>query len=306
MSASSLDTRSAVTRNRDDLATKDLGFFVVVLLLGAGCFVDLLYPYSFSGTVIQATWSVIYMVTAALLLRRFGVYRLVGIVYAQLSLFFVVGIAFLSIIWSILPSTTFDRATALAGTTLVGVYIGLRFSTVVQVRLLSAVFAFILVLSTIVALAIPGYGSMHIVAGWKGILAHKNALGPLAGVATVFYLARLLSSDPRRRSAMAFFAISCLVVVMSHSATGLLIAGAGSWCLLLLRGMRPANASVATMLSVIALLSAPAVALVLFAPTLVIDVLGRDSTLTGRTEVWPMPWTSSASVRSPDTATPRF
>ena len=48
-------------------------------LLAAGCFVDH------------------YVVTAMLLLRRVGLRRLLEMVFAQLSLFLVVGIAFLSI-----------------------------------------------------------------------------------------------------------------------------------------------------------------------------------------------------------------
>ncbi len=206
-----------------------------------------------------------------------------------------VAIAWASTLWTVAPELTSQRCIALTVTTLMGIYLFVRFDLDTLLRFLTAVVA-ILVLGCFVWIAlVPDYG-VHgegaLAGAWRGIFFHKNP----AGIAMVYCLAIILAAWASGVMPKAvLFVLGLLVVAMmagSTSKTALLAS------LALLGGMVAANmvrgqaikAALATVL-VLAIVWHGAL-LVAASYGLVLEALGKDPTLTGRTDIWVYTWQS--------------
>lgn len=134
---------------------------------------------------------------------------------------------------------------------------------------------------------------------WTGVATHKNTLGVLAFVGALFLLWDLLDSGNKKVRAKdkTLIVSRCVVLVfcwylliIANSATSLACATVGSVLLIIL-----GFPSVTRIFGrVEALMLATATLLVAFdsfydiKELIVVDLLGRDMTLTTRTEVWPI------------------
>jgi O-antigen ligase len=200
-------------------------------------------------------------------------------------------LALASVLWSLSPEDTVRRCFAITGTTLLGLYLAARFEPGELIRLLGWAFAVVMVLSVLFVLANPGVG----ISGpphpgaWRGVFSHKNGMGQtmLLGLLTFIVLA-VTSRNKRWPIMMAVGAAGLLA--LSTSKTPLAVG-----CVLLLvsalvRAMHrhPDRAGYLGALTVIGVLAAPFIVFVVLEP--VLTLLGRDLTLTGRTDIWQMAW----------------
>jgi O-antigen ligase len=157
-------------------------------------------------------------------------------------------------------------------------------------RIVFAAIAMSVVLSLVWALVFPAYGVHQFTdpeepfhAGdWRGIYVHKNRLGPVAAISLVLLLLDGRALLPNRLARWLVGLVSAACLVMSHSATALVMAAA-----------LPAVHFVLTRykggLRVALLVGGAIVCWVAYeylAPWLVEDVLGRSLTFTGRTRIW--------------------
>ncbi|WP_300380944.1 O-antigen ligase [Henriciella sp.] len=203
-------------------------------------------------------------------------------------LVFILTLACLSWTWSINPEVTERRAIAIFATTLGGLFLAVRYDWRTLLRLLGAVWLFMAVISFASGLLTPGFGVMSEVhpGAWRGMWWEKNALGGHMARAA-FLLALLMIVDrPWRLVWGGGLVMSVALVLLSTSKTALLGMMAGFAVLVVAAWMRR---GIATTLSTIWLgvISLGAIGLViLIEPQLVFQLLGRDATLTGRTDIW--------------------
>ncbi len=144
--------------------------------------------------------------------------------------------------------------------------------------------------SIVFALALPQYGldgmGGHATA-WKGIFSAKNFLGDMA----VFFLTVAVSYRGRTsflRSVRAAQIVFCLVaIVFSHAATAYLLTAIYVVYFLIMKTLRRFRKKDYFVLCIL-LLGALSVVIVMIVatPGLLLSVLGKDSSLTGRTEIW--------------------
>jgi O-antigen ligase len=166
-----------------------------------------------------------------------------------------------------------------------------RIGAVEMVRASLYLIAIVIVLSFFVAILFPTIGrhgfedsSAAHVGRWRGIFAHKNGLAPWAAYGSVFLFTHgwLCGGARLFLKAVGCMAIVCLIE--AGSATGVVMAIA-MWCawggFILLR--RYQLAFVATI--VVGALLVGAFMLHFFGD-FVLDLLGREPTLTGRTNIW--------------------
>ena len=196
--------------------------------------------------------------------------------------------AYASQSWSIFPDVTHRRVIALAFTTLLGLALGAVFDgrrLVTMLAWASIVFA---VGSIVVALAFPAVGTMPLDGGrdWRGLFPHKNTLAfQMASGMLAAACAALL--EPRRRRLWIGVGVLCLaVLLMSRGKTsllaGLMAVGGVIGIATLKRG--PLLAVAAGWAGATAALATVFVALV--APDTLLKAIGKDPTLTGRTDIW--------------------
>lgn len=196
-------------------------------------------------------------------------------------------LAITSALWSIDPELSFRRGIAVLATTLLGVYLAARFDWLGALRLLAAVWFVLMALSFIAGIVAPGFSHSEAHPGaWMGGWSEKNALGGHAARASFLFAFLAWRDAPLRRWWIGGAIIALVLVIMSKSATSLLGAALGLGVLAcawwMLKGRRWSLA----LAWGIAVVGGLAVVIFLTAPGLVLGLLGKDETLTGRTDIW--------------------
>jgi len=236
-------------------------------------------------------WIPAYIAILALVLPRFRVV-LAGARRAPLivvlNLF-----CFLSVFWSVAPADSIRRSVALLLSTIFGLYIGARFAQVRYLRLLALVFGVVVLASFLFALLPGQIGVMtkpeDLAGSWRGIYSHKNYLGRVM-VLLMMVLAVIAPRFPAWRNCIRLeFLLAVALLLLSDSKTSLIVALVitAAYCIVsLLR--RRSNPKAALMIS--GLLALPVLVVASFNLDAVFEFFGRDSTLTGRTDVWDLIW----------------
>lgn len=197
-------------------------------------------------------------------------------------------IAGASLLWSVSPDQTLRRLFALAFTTLGGVSLAARYSWARLAEVLAAAFTLLAAASLFTSLFVPGIGRMSDIfpGAWRGLWPEKNTFGGnMAFGAAICAAAALL--NPRRAGLWWTAALlSFLLVLMSTSKTSLVSLLLGVVALGLVGAVRrgPAAGVAATWSAVVGAGLVAAVAF--FASDYVFGLLGKDATLTGRTQIW--------------------
>jgi len=252
-----------------------------------------------SSVVLRLIWLPVYALTVLLAISRPG--AMARTVTGNWLMLALVVLTAVSVLWSIAPDTTLRRAFALIMTTFFGFWLAARWSWRGLILLIATTFFGLAILSTLMALGMPSLGVDQTVhaGAWKGIWWEKNTLGAMMAWGAVSCFAAL-HVDPRRRWIwMAGAVLCCALVLLSTSKTALLAlllgTGGAVGIALCRRGF-----GFAALMLFLGLTGAAGGALVLLiAPVEFLELLGRDATLTGRTDIWAIlsrqvmeaPWT---------------
>ncbi len=243
--------------------------------------------------LLLAIQTVMYAVTFGLVVlnwRKFmGALRAGGWVLALALL------ALVSTLWSSDPDFTFRRSLVVIATTAFGIYFGSRYELPRQVRLLGWAFIVLAMLSAACALLLPQYGidnQLHR-GDWQGILGQKNLLGKAMAVGMIV----LWSGEGvlPRVVRIAGLSLCVVVMLMSGSRAAPVVLAA---LLLLVPGYRILRARLTTLVPLTIVFLAMGAGLVFLAAgnsSHMLATLGRDATLTRRTEIWTAVWTAISS-----------
>jgi O-antigen ligase len=270
-------------------STAEKGFAVLVLLLSTGAFLNLGLDsnsdFEAGRTGMEMAWLLLYLGTITVFLKYCS--RAKEVLKGELWLILLVTFALASVLWSDYPSFTARRAIALICTTLFGFYFALRYPLRQQLRLLSVAFTIAAVASVFFQLF--GWGTnlaAEGVPGWIGVYFQKQQLGMNMAFA-IAVLLTLIKSDPEYRSwARIGCVLSFALLVLSRSATAVVMFAA----LLLalpLRGLLRKRFRAVVLAGVLSLPLIAYSAVWCFQHLdAVTGLLGRDLTLTGRIPLW--------------------
>lgn len=193
-----------------------------------------------------------------------------------------------SFFWSTAPDLTSRRIVAVYATTLGGVVLAARYRWAELAEVFASAFAVLAVLSFVMSLAVPSIGVMHELfpGAWRGLWADKNAMGGIMTLGFAVLSGAAMLNPSRARIWWPFAALAVLLVIMSTSKTSLVSVMMALGGLMFVGIVRrgPAVSVASTWLAVLGLVMALCVGL--FASDMVFKALGKDATLTGRTEIW--------------------
>ena len=199
-----------------------------------------------------------------------------------------VGVAAFSTLWSGRPELTLSRSISLLAPTAVGVFIAVRYTPPELVRLLAFALGIPAVLSVIVALVLPGYGISTIEYGsaWVGVYGNKNGFGRAMALAMVVFV--LLALDVKRHRKLAWLGAAGALglVVLARAAASLVVSAALLGLIPLFRSLRWRFTTTVGVWTICILLGAILLTLFVSNAEPVLAVIGRDVTLTGRTQIW--------------------
>ncbi len=198
-------------------------------------------------------------------------------------------VAALSPLWSFDPQASLHAAVSLEAYTAFGLWLALRFDARDQQRLVAGTFALVISASALAALWFPEIGVMREShpGAWRGLFAHKNSLGRGLGLGALAcgLLAWAVPASRVWAGSVAALALAMLVPTRSvGSVVALVLAVIPVGLVVGLRRVAaPARFRVAIFAG--AVLAAIAVLALITAPTW-LALIGRDPTLTRRTEIW--------------------
>jgi O-antigen ligase len=193
-----------------------------------------------------------------------------------------------STFWSIDSGGTFRRTIWLALTMGFGLYLAWRYEWGKLVTVIAGAFLVLIAGSLLLGAIAPSIGRMTFEhpGAWSGLWTHKNTLGGIMALGVCVCIAAACV-EPQRRllwlgGALGAFAL----VLLSTSKTALLASFLGlavmAACALARRGpLQTILVSAAVLAAVVVVTS-----LVTLAPEVLVAVIGRDLTLTGRTDIW--------------------
>lgn len=225
---------------------------------------------------------------AALLVIGLTFRDTVRAIIRQPALLLILSIAGLSILWSVAPEQTGRRAIAILFTTLGGVVLGARYRWSQMTEILAICFAVLAVLSLLTGALVPSIGRMATIfpGAWRGLWPEKNAMGGYMTIGFVVFAAAA-AMEPRRRMLWSGFAVLAVaLVLLSTSKTSLvsLMLGASAFGFVALARRGPIMGVISSFGAVVAIFSV--LAFIFFAADVAFAVLGKDATLTGRTNIW--------------------
>jgi exopolysaccharide production protein ExoQ len=199
-------------------------------------------------------------------------------------------LAALSTAWSGQPSVTFRRSALLVVTTLLALYLGERYSIEQQARLLVQALCLMISAVLIFYFVSPLYVVDHVShpGAWKGLSAYKNSFGEYMAIAVLLLL--LFRFRRFRWLRYAFLVAAAILLLLSQSASSL-------FCLVLIMAVMPLWRSTQIRGKQRPALLAMAVSFLIagmcFLATntdWLFHLLGRNATLTGRTQLWGLLW----------------
>lgn len=190
--------------------------------------------------------------------------------------------------WSIDPDISQRRAIALAMTTLFAIYLAARFDWRDFVEMFATVFLLVALLSLFTAVFKPSVGIMHEIhpGAWSGVFWEKNAFGMNMAKSAHLSLFAAIFVPKRRFFWLGAFGLGVMLVLLSTSKSSLLalVLAVGGMISLYLIRQGPRVAIPLVYFGVVF-----AVALMLgieFFPKFMFGLIGRDPSLTGRTDIW--------------------
>jgi len=200
-----------------------------------------------------------------------------------------------STIWSIHPDLSIRRGIGYIITIFVAFYVSIRFSPEERMRVLSWSFAVSAFGSLLFVAVFPQYGIMHgiddtgdLEGNWRGVFTHKNPFGFVmaAAVFTELYLIALQNGRLgwRYLNISVFF----VLVILSRSTTALLTSTFYILCTCIYLIWKR-NRIIATCIFILFVSVLCMVLMFFFVdPQFMFSMLGKDPSLTGRTDLWPL------------------
>lgn len=286
---------------RTILGLFESGFVILSLLLYSGGVLAVVLSggisqgdiqQDFDTGLIRLIFSLNYVITFFLLTLRWK--KVVYFASRNVLFWALIGFAFASIFWSYVPDVTLRRLVAFSGTTMFGIYLSSKYTIEEQLKLLVWTFGIAVLLSFVFAIALPQYGlESGVHAGlWRGIYSHKNTLGVNMATSSIIFLIMAINSKVKRALLWIGFCSSVILVILSGASSSLanvlIIVLIYFFCQL----FRLRLTIQIPLLICLIIIGVWTNILVTNNLDFLLGLLGKDSTLTGRTELWQLTWAS--------------
>ncbi len=261
-------------------------FAVAVLVLSTGAFfaVTEAKAESESRPAVLLLWICAYLVCGFSLADGVLRKRLRVIVPPALVIF--VALAVLSVTWSVAPVVTLRRSFGLIGTVLVGLFLAQRMRPLDVLEAVRRAVLVVAIASLLLYLTGDPRAFDVVHRTLRGVVATKNTLGRLMAIGLVAAVSVAFLDRSRVRRCATSAVPMVVAIALAESGGGAVTAG---FALLLAAGVWLWGTSNGRALLVGA--AAPVVgAITLLLPGVtndsVLSLVGRDATITGRTEIW--------------------
>lgn len=238
--------------------------------------------------VINQLFMAIYAVTFCLLILRWR--KVVPVILKSKLVWVLLILAMFSISWSYSPELTRTRVVALTGTIMFSLYLSTRYSLKEQIYILGLIFGVIIFSCLLFGILLPKYGIMHGFheGAWRGIYNHKNGLGrTMVPSAIVFYILALIDRK-RRWIFWTLLGASVMLILFSRASSPLINLLLLISLLSTLPILRWNYLFLVPILIGVLSIASISYLLITTNSEQIVAIFGKDLTLTGRTNFWPL------------------
>ncbi len=207
----------------------------------------------------------------------------------DISLLLLVGMAMLSVFWSAAPNFTSIETKAVLRATLFGVYLAMRFSMKEQMKLLAWALGIGVVLSLLVALAMPSYGihGPEMDGAWKGVFGFKNLFASVMTLAALLFLLIALDEQRKRWLSWSIFCLAVVLLFLSKGKTAYSVFFISLSLLPFHKFVKQHDKLRVFLFLIGILISGSAIVLLLSnLEFIVVDTLGKNMEFNGRMPIW--------------------
>ncbi len=197
-------------------------------------------------------------------------------------------IILLSFFWSLYPVSTIKNLREVLQMTMFALYFATRFSLKEQVKLIASTFALGILLSLFYGIFMPGiaiHQGGH-AGAWKGIYDYKNTFGSMMVLSSVAFFSLPVEKPIDKLYKWVGYSMSLVMILLSTSKTSLVISCLLIFILLLYKNFRWKGKISVVYLDIGVLIFSCIATFVLTEWVNIVNGLGRDPTMTGRTVIW--------------------
>lgn len=228
-----------------------------------------------------------YLIVFALLALRWK--KSLQVLRGNYLIFGLITLIFSSYLWSAMPDETMSASIGMLGTVLFSVYLASRYTLKDQLELICWTFGLSIFLSIVFAILLPKYGIMGGVhaGAMRGVYTHKNQLGKAMILGMAMFLAHAKSTRSTTWWPWIGVGASFSLVLLARSSSSLLN---GIVLMTIVLSAQVIQLKGKNLFFSLLVLAASVFALSQwFLPMLeaLVGFLGKDMTLTGRTDIWP-------------------
>jgi exopolysaccharide production protein ExoQ len=260
---------------------------VIIVLLTGALIGPVFAPEQQETPILRLIWLPVYALTIGLCCWRAE--RMVKawpalIIFGLLCLH-----AYASKYWSIDPGVTTRRTIAMAFSSLFAIYLGAAFRgpNLPRVMMMSGLIMGIGSLFMVVAFPTIGIHQLDNAGLWRGLWYEKNQMGVVMVAGAVSAVACLAHDDGRKVTPWITFGVTTLLVLATQSKTSLLCLIIGAGIIGTLWSMRKGGAALTVVAVWFGVVLFGLIAYVFITePEVVLKALGKDPSLTGRTDIW--------------------
>ncbi|MGB7519480.1 MAG: O-antigen ligase [Spirulinaceae cyanobacterium] len=204
----------------------------------------------------------------------------------DIPLLLLTGLALLSYFWSAAPADTLNFGRALARTTVYGIYLAACYSPKEQMRMTTWALVIASIISLGMCIAMPSTAISND-GLWKGAFNHKNTMARLMALATLLFVSVSIEAKKQRWLPWLMVLLGFFLLVQTQGKTSLVMFVFGL-CLLPFYYAVKQKYKFRTVLILFGIVAGGAIALWLAnnLEAIIVDGLGKDMTLSGRSELW--------------------
>jgi exopolysaccharide production protein ExoQ len=248
---------------------------------------------SFDLSAVRNVSYLIYLIIFCLLFLRWK--KAISLLQKDRYIWIFTSFIFLSFLWSELPTDSLAAGITAVGATMFGLYLATRYTIDEQLKLLSWAYVLIILLSLVFIVVVPEYAFMSGVhkGAMRGIYTHKNQFGLMMNIGAIVFLIRALGKQKLMGFnwlLWIFFSISVATIALSRSTTSIVNLILVVSLLFVYRTFRWRYE-----ILIPAALAAIFIGFVTFIlvtnnAEFILTSIGKNSTLTGRTDLWSLVW----------------
>ncbi|BAY13952.1 O-antigen ligase family protein [Calothrix sp. NIES-2098] len=198
------------------------------------------------------------------------------------------GLILISFLWSPVPDLTLRRALIFLGVSLFGLSISARYTLREQLYLFAWAMGIIVMINFLFTLALPSVGiegGEH-AGAWRGVYAQKNVSSRMFVLCSLILLLAKIGTQKYRYILAITLGLSVVLTILAASKGGLVILLVMFALVPLFKALRLNNSWILPLLISFLLIVSSIAIFLIDNSEIIVKLLGRDLTLTGRTGIW--------------------